>query len=345
MSMSTSVPASSLKAEDASAVNAPTPPTAPTRAKDAPEQPLPTHLAVLTIGVISGLMIERLRQERENRRADKLGSILLLLLLAGAILFFCTRCAPAPVTSEPATASTSAARPSPAAANLPDLPIPCPGWPKRVALLFDQSLSTATTRTEHPSITALTPLVECATATGGELLVGTIRDEADVTLARVLLEAPPTPPRPPSLTDNPIIDYDQAAAFANEATAYRLTYDRWRKRASASAEQFHAQAAALLNQPTDAPVTPLAATVGRAYLALDEPTPFAWLARAERVLVIVSDGEDTVSSVTVPAPTRPMTIVIVNGEGRRADLAHLRPVPFESFTSAVRALAGGRHVH
>jgi hypothetical protein len=227
---------------------------------------------------------------------------------------------------------------------LPTRPTACPGWPKRVANLFDQSLSTEQTRTEHPSVADLNPLIDCAAATGGELIAGTIRDGAKIPFARFLGFPPPAAPKPPTFTNNPVMDYDIAAAYAKEVEVYRRTLDAWRKQTDAAIAEFRTAADALLAQPADAPRTALVDAVNRAYLALGESTPYAWLARAPRVLVIVSDGDETASMLVVPPPPQPTTIYAVNGNGQHTDLVHLNPELFVTFDRVVRQLTGGQHV-
>jgi hypothetical protein len=213
----------------------------------------------------------------------------------------------------PAAVTTTSAQPPAATGGtlaVPVLPTPCPGWPKRVANLNDQSMSARTTRTEQPTVDDLAPLIDCTVATGGELLVGTIRDQ-NAHLARFLSSPPPTAPPPPALTGNAITDYDLSAAYAKELDVYRRTYTAWRQRTDAAVERFRTTVTTLLEKPADAPSTALVDAVGRAYLALTEPTPYPWLARAERVLVVVSDGDETATSLAVPMPPQPVTIYVV----------------------------------
>jgi hypothetical protein len=302
------------------------------------------------LGLLAGIILARKAQDIEDKRADKITVVVLLAFSLAAALFFMRCSGDAKGAAKPATAQTSTRAPeelpgvSESPTALPELPTPCLGWPKRVAGLFDQSASTTATRTEHPRVHDLDPLIDCTVASGGELLLAAIRDRSNGTLVRLLAEPPPTPPERPAATDNAVIDYDNAAVYTQELAAYAEEYAAWQRRTIAAVAQFRRSASELLAMPADAGSTALAEAVTRAYVGLNEPTPFPWLADAERVLLIVSDGDHTASERVVPMPDQPTTIITVNGEGRRTDLLHLNPVPFESFASALRHLTGGRHV-
>lgn len=269
--------------------------------------------------------------------------LLALLLLSASLVLAC-----APKTAVGGAAAIPGAQASNAlpASNSPTsqttLSRPCVGWPKRAAILFDQSSSTGQTRTEHPAVQQLDPLIDCSIRSGGELIVGSIRDTSNETLTRLLVSPGPVRPTPTPTTNNAVLDYDSAAAFEAELAAFNVREAAWQARVTVNVAQFRKLTAELLARRADATATALAEAVTRAYVALDEPTPFAWLENAERVLVLVTDGDQTASSRVVPMPARPTTVYAVNGDGRRVDLQHLSPIPFESFDRAVVSLTGGR---
>ena len=221
---------------------------------------------------------------------------------------------------------------------------PCVGWPKRLAFLFDQTGSTQKTRTEHPSLDSLNDVVECAKRHGGSIYAGTIRDRSNQTFAHLSLEPEPIKPKDTDLTGNALIDVDRVAAQAQVMDGYEKRHQVWAARSNEAIEAFRRSAGCLLVQSANAPATDLVTAVERAYVALDEPTPFPWLAKAPRMLIVVTDGADTVTRRHVPAAGFPLVLIIVNGNGLTGDLGHLRPLRFESVDSMLTYVTGGRHV-
>jgi hypothetical protein len=220
---------------------------------------------------------------------------------------------------------------------------PCLGWPKRLAFLFDQSKSTQKTRTEHPTVESLDDVIECGKRHGGSIYAGAIRDISNQPYPHLLLEAEPAKPKEADLTGNALIDMDRAADHARVNEAYEKRHQAWAVRTNAAIEAFRRSASSLLAQPADARATDLVTAVERAYVALDEPTPFPWLANAPRTLVVVTDGADTVTRRHVPAACFPLVLIIVNGNGLTGDLQHLHPIRFESFDSMLTYVTGGHH--
>lgn len=221
---------------------------------------------------------------------------------------------------------------------------PCTGWPKRTVFLFDQSKSTQKTRTEHPTVENLDDVIECGKRHGGSIYAGVVRDTSNQPFAHLLLVAAPAKPKDADLTGNALIDVDRVAAHARANEGYEKRYRAWAVRTNASIERFRRSARSLLAQPADARSTDLVTAVERAYVALDEPTPLQWLAKAPRTLVVVTDGADTVTRRQVPVASFPLVLIIVNGNGLTGDLHHLRPTRFESFDSMLTYVTGGRHV-
>jgi hypothetical protein len=221
---------------------------------------------------------------------------------------------------------------------------PCVGWPKRTAFLFDQTGSSTRTRTEHPPVDKLTDVIECAKQHGGSIYAGAIRDRSNQPFAHLLLEPEPAKPPGASLTGNALIDVDHAADHDRAMKEYEKRHGRWVQDANASIAAFCRSAGPLLAQPANARTTDLVTAVERAYVALDEPTTLRWLVNAPRVLVVVSDNEDTATRRRVPAAAFPLVLITVNGNGLTGDLAPLHPLRFESFDSMLTYVTGGRHV-
>ncbi|HXH93624.1 MAG TPA: hypothetical protein VNN25_18730, partial [Thermoanaerobaculia bacterium] len=158
------------------------------------------------------------------------------------------------------------------------------------------------------------------------------------------LDPEPARPKNADLTGNALIDMDRAADHARVNEEYEKHHQAWAARTDAAVEAFRRSAESLLAQSADAPATDLVTAIERAYVALDEPTPFPWLAKAPRTLVVITDGADTVTRRRVPAAGFPVVLIIVNGNGLTGDLGHLHPLRFESVDSMLTYVTGGRHV-
>lgn len=281
----------------------------------------------------------RVRHHKYCRSSINLRLLLVVSLLSAGMILFLSGCYGETRAAASGTAQVVAA----AVPKLDDAPIACLGWPKISLLLSDQSGSTRTSRTEHPGVERLDSMIDCAKRHGGVIFVGVVRDRSNQPFARLLVEPAPHPPPPLKLTENPLADFDHAAERVGQEQRYLAAHQAWSRATARKVQQFRRDAQLLLAQPATAKATDLVTAVDRAYVAFAQPTPFPWLKNAERVLIVVSDGDDTVATQQVAAPAFPLVTIIVNGSGQVGDLTALHPVRFESFNAMLNFVTGGHH--
>jgi hypothetical protein len=215
--------------------------------------------------------------------------------------------------------------------------------PLRISGFIDQTTSMAGARVVPVTAASFAPVYERLAVSGGELAVGLIRDDSNRPFARLFIPAPPAAPAAGPLPPN-VFD---AAAVRNRQNAARLRYEeKLRARREEIARRqadFERSIAPLLARRADAQATDIYSALRRADVFLSEPSAFG---RATRnVVILVSDGIETVADGAPPRMNASAEILLVNGAGEIGSLAGLAPVRFESLDAALRYLIeGGAHV-
>jgi hypothetical protein len=213
----------------------------------------------------------------------------------------------------------------------------------RVALFIDQTGSMEQARVAHVTADSVTPLLDRLQVAGGELAVGLIRDRSDAPLARVFVPVPPSPP----------VFQARKAANIFEKAKERRREDEERARYAARQQAWHADAAARINAFTesiaslfenaDAPATDIHAALLRGDVFVAEPNAFGQ--PVTNVVILVTDGVETVNPETPAQFRAPAELLLVNGTGSEGQLEALHPIRFEALDAAVRyVLEGGSHV-
>lgn len=248
----------------------------------------------------------------------------------------CGRCSsPAPAVAlsvaQPDVAQSAPARP---VAQQPVL---------RVALFIDQTGSMEQARVPHVSADSVTPLLDRLQATGGELAVGLIRDRSDAPLARVFVPVPPSPPVfPPHKAANIFEKAKEQRREDEERARYTARQQAWHADAAARINAFAESIAPLFQNP-DAPATDIHAALVRADVFVSEPNGFGQ--PVTNLVILVTDGIETVSPETPAQFKAPAELLLVNGTGSEGQLEPLHPIRFEALDAAIRyVLEGGSHV-
>jgi hypothetical protein len=217
--------------------------------------------------------------------------------------------------------------------------------PLRAAAFDDQTGSMRDARVGQVSPATFAPLYERLAVSGGELAFGLIRDRSDAPLVRLYVPPPPVAPR---FAEAQSTNVFAAAAVKKREDSERAQYEvrlrAWRAETSARINVFASAIAPLLNQEPNAPRTDIRSALVRADVFLAEPTSFP--VPPKNVVILVTDGIDTVNGGDLPHPSAPADILIVNGVGSVGYLAPLHPVRFESLDAALRFAVreGGSHV-
>jgi hypothetical protein len=251
---------------------------------------------------------------------------LLAVLLS---LSFSTTCRPVPQRS--AAPDSKGSVPPAATSSLP---------PLRIVVFVDQSRSMEGARVSPVAAASFAFVYDRFAASGGELAVGLIRDDSDRPFARLFV---PPPPSAPSVAALPPNVFAAAAARKRENTE-RARYDEarraWQSEMGLRQAAFGRSIEPLLARPADAPATDIFSALRRADVLLSEPNAFSRETR--NVVILVSDGMETVAIGTPPRFNAPTEIVLVNGAGEIGSLSSFGPIRFESIDAAIRyAVAEG----
>jgi hypothetical protein len=189
------------------------------------------------------------------------------------------------------------------------------------------------------------PIFERLQTTGGEFALGLIRDRSDGPLARVYV---PRPPRPPATSLRPSKNIFEAATARKVEEAAQAAYEvrlrAWRAEAATRLNVFTSTIAPLLAADADARRTDIASALLRAEVFLAEPTAFSRV--TPDVILLVTDGVETVKPAEPPHLGVRARLLLVNGTGGVGCLGPLHPIRFEGLDAAVRFAIeeGDRHV-
>jgi hypothetical protein len=215
--------------------------------------------------------------------------------------------------------------------------------PLRVAVFIDQTGSMEQARVPHVTADSLTPLLDRLQVAGGELAVGLIRDHSDAPLARVFVPAPPLAPAfPPRKTANIFEKARERKREDEERARYAARQQAWHADAAARINAF-VESIAPLFENADAPATDIHAALLRGDVFVSEPNAFGQ--PVTNVVILVTDGVETVDPETPAQFKASAELLLVNGTGSEGQLAALHPIRFEALDAAIRyVIEGGSHV-
>lgn len=214
----------------------------------------------------------------------------------------------------------------------------------RVAVFLDQSQSMTQARVSRIAPESLAPLLDQLRAAGGELAVGLIRDRSDAPLARVFVPAPPAPPVLPADESANVFEKAQHRRRADaELARYEERHREWQADAAARINAFADAVEPVFSAAADAPATDIHSALLRAEVFASEPNAFALPVR--NVVVLHTDGVETVDAELPPQFGAPAELLVVNGTGTVGHLDVLQPLRFEALDAAIRyVVSGGSHV-
>lgn len=252
-----------------------------------------------------------------------------LLLLTTAVAAVTAGCG----GSFPDTARVEAAPVAAASSARRGGPDPHVSRPVRIACLQDKSGSAALTRTPQLTLGELAPLIGLLRECGGELAVGIIHGSVRMQMARIRIERPPAPPKPPpSGAGNPLAEAEQESARHDYQIEFEKRLTNWETEVNSRLETFHSELGRLLKVSSDSRSSPVWAAVRRADVFLAE-SDTSWPEPPSRYAVVLSDGEDNTTRAA-SALSAGATWLMVNGDGKIGSLGSLNPKRFESVRAA-----------
>jgi hypothetical protein len=215
--------------------------------------------------------------------------------------------------------------------------------PLRVAVFIDQTGSMEQARVPHVTADSVTPLLDRLQVAGGELAVGLIRDRSDAPLSRVFVPVPPAAPVfPPRKAANIFEKAKQQRREDEERARYAARQQAWHADAATRINAF-TESIAPLFENADAPATDIHAALLRGDVFVSEPNAFGQ--PVANIVILVTDGVETVDPQTPAQFRAPAELLLVNGTGSEGQLEALHPIRFEALDAAIRyVLEGGGHV-
>ena len=209
--------------------------------------------------------------------------------------------------------------------------------PLRLVIMQDKTGSGSVNRTPQLVWADLQPVLEYIARCGGELAIGTIRAQSNLSLIRVFVPEPPQAVPAPKYRGTPFDiarlrrQHDSALArFSAEAKARDARVD------SATASVRPA-IEALLRAPNNSKRTDVWGSISRCGYFLNEPGE--WHQSPRLVALQISDAIDNMGAPSVPLPEG-AKLFLVNGAPSLGALAALHPIRLESITAATRAILG-----
>lgn len=215
-------------------------------------------------------------------------------------------------------------------------PVPQPTPPVKIACLADKTASTGWTRVQQVTVEDLDPIIDLVCDRGGELAVGLIRDSSNRGLVRLSVPQPPEAPTEPDQHMNPFLLAEVQAAYTKKLRAYQEDLNQQRARVEERLSEFSEQLQQLLEQPADAQRTDVWGAIVRGELFMGEPDD-AWKVPPRKYIIAATDGLDNVRQKKVGLQSG-ARLLIVNSSASLGDLTVLKPLRFESVSSAVQYL-------
>ena len=216
---------------------------------------------------------------------------------------------------------------------------PPPRRPLVIAVVGDNSGSTAKALVPRPTRAQIAELLDLVAAHGGDFGWTAVCTDSRQPMLRAHFEAPPVQRPAPALPLNPLLREEvlQEAEEAGREDAEALR--DWDVRTREHVDSFLSMVADQLEVERSCRRSDVWGALQRAALLLGEPWDSSAVSGAPlRVLLVASDGEDNVRRPHVTLPGD-VTTVIVNGSGRYGQLATLAPVAFEALAPSIRYIA------
>lgn len=175
-------------------------------------------------------------------------------------------------------------------------------------------------------------LIKMISRCGGELGVGSISENSNRRLTRLVLDAPPAQPPAPSKRGNPYKAARLQTEYKEQMTRYRALHSDWSHNNAAASEQFRKEVAKVLDRK-QAKRSDIWSAVRRADLFFSENNG-AWGGELIMYAVFITDGVDNAGRKAFRDVNKNVQYIAVPGQ--TGVLKDLNLLKFESVPSAFR---------
>ena len=207
----------------------------------------------------------------------------------------------------------------------------------KIVVLQDKSGSTSENLTPQLTLAEIEYFVGLIAINGGEFAIAFIDERSDEPMHRLFLDPPPALPEEPEKATNPFSDRKSRSEFREKQAQYELDRREWEARSRDAIDRFKREVEDRLEAPSNAQKTDVLGALLRAEYFLNEPE--AASQESFKVLIVISDAQDNVAAHAIPSTLDSgAQLILINGTDSLGALEVLKPLRFESISSAMRYL-------
>jgi len=204
--------------------------------------------------------------------------------------------------------------------------------PVKIAVLQDLTGSIQDNDVPVIQMSDVDALIKMISRCGGELGVGSISENSNRRLARLVLGAPPAQPPAPSKKGNPYKAARLQTEYKEQTARYQALHAQWSRSNAANMERFREEVLKVMDRK-QAKSSDIWSAVRRADLFLSENSG-VWGGKLIMYAVFITDGVDNAGRKAVRDVNKNVQYIAVPGQ--TGVLTDLNPMKFESVPSAFR---------
>jgi hypothetical protein len=206
--------------------------------------------------------------------------------------------------------------------------------PVKIAVLQDLTGSVHSNDVPILQMGDVEALIKILHRCGGELGFGSISENSNKRLARLIIETPPIEPIEPDKKGNPYKAARLHSEYKEQLTKYQALNAEWTQRNKADIDKFKKDVQKILRGRV-AHRSDIWSAVKRADFFLSEDNS-AWQTDIQLYVIFITDGDDNVGGKKISNFNKQTKTIIVPGSV--GVLAVLKPLKFENICSALRFL-------
>lgn len=204
--------------------------------------------------------------------------------------------------------------------------------PVKIAVLQDMTGSINDNGIPIIQLGDIEALITILQRCGGELGVGSISENSNKKLARLVVEMPPIEPIAPDKKGNPYKAARLQSEYKDQLTKYKALHAEWAQKSTANIDKFKTTVQKILGGKV-AQRSDIWSAVKRADLFLSEDNS-SWQTNIQLYAIFITDGEDNARKKTLTNFNKQTKSIVV--PGNVGVLTILNPLRFESLESALR---------